>query len=459
MKSPDYVYQVTSIYRRLLDESRDAVESEKRRLADVFSRGGFTDGYFTGKLSTGMTGIRSQADKDSSRSVSVDEIPKLALPVTARAFFKKGEPSCLTLSGAVRVRCTGEEFVLEASSEAPAPEEAKTYPLTEEALTERLAKLGGTGFELDKCASKITLDEGINLSPSVINALRRDAADKLKCKLMLSIDKMVGAPKYKSHVWVPMFVREKNRGRMRRSILALNPSILGEIASETAKLTPDVIFVPLFSRGEPSPKNAITGVYIPPVIMENEWEKVSAELDRAVAQGFKEALLGNISHLALVQGKGLRPVLDFRMNIASSHTTDFYRSLGIADVVLSPELTLPMARDAHGGIIALGRIPLMLTERCFIKENFGCSMCGKSALTDRTGASFPMMREWEHRNLILNSHHTYMGDKRDELRRYGIEHLHLILSTESVGEARALLRAFSEGARLNSPHRRVGSHK
>jgi hypothetical protein len=308
-------------------------------------------------------------------------------------------------------------------------------------------------------AIKIELDDGINLAPSVINALRRDAVEKLKGKLMLSLDRLVGAPKYKSHVWVPMFVREKNRGRMRRSILALNPSILGEIASETAKLTPDVIFVPLFSRGEPKPENAVTGVYIPPVIMENEWEKVSAELDRAVAQGFKEALLGNISHLALVQGKGLRPVLDFRMNIASSHTAGFYRSLGIADVVLSPELTLPMARDAEGGVIALGRIPLMLTERCFIKESFGCEKCGKSALTDRTGAAFPMIREWEHRNLILNSHYTYMGDRVDELRRYGIEHLHIILSTESVSEAKALLRSFLKGERLAAPHRRVGSHK
>ncbi|MBQ8911840.1 MAG: U32 family peptidase, partial [Clostridia bacterium] len=46
MKSPEYVYSVVSAYRGLLDEQRDATAEEIRRLADVFSRDGFTDGYF-----------------------------------------------------------------------------------------------------------------------------------------------------------------------------------------------------------------------------------------------------------------------------------------------------------------------------------------------------------------------------------------------------------------------------
>ena len=44
MKSPDYVYKVTSIYRRLLDENRNASKTEETELKRIFSRGGFTDG-------------------------------------------------------------------------------------------------------------------------------------------------------------------------------------------------------------------------------------------------------------------------------------------------------------------------------------------------------------------------------------------------------------------------------
>ena len=44
MKAPDYVRGVTSVYRRLLDERRDADKDETEYLAALFSRGGFTDG-------------------------------------------------------------------------------------------------------------------------------------------------------------------------------------------------------------------------------------------------------------------------------------------------------------------------------------------------------------------------------------------------------------------------------
>lgn len=82
MKSPAYVAGVTGVYRRLLDEGRDATPDEIKSLAALFSRGGFTDGYFTGIVagrpdgrggvchSDGMTGVRSEADKAATRAVN-----------------------------------------------------------------------------------------------------------------------------------------------------------------------------------------------------------------------------------------------------------------------------------------------------------------------------------------------------------------------------------------------------
>jgi putative protease len=65
MKSPDYVYRVVSIYRRLLDERRAATPAEMRALEEAFSRQGFTDGYFVGKTAD-MNGVRSEADKSAT---------------------------------------------------------------------------------------------------------------------------------------------------------------------------------------------------------------------------------------------------------------------------------------------------------------------------------------------------------------------------------------------------------
>lgn len=63
MKGPDYVYTVASIWRRLLDENRPATKKELEALAGVFSRSGFTDGYFTGKKNSSMLGRRTEDDK------------------------------------------------------------------------------------------------------------------------------------------------------------------------------------------------------------------------------------------------------------------------------------------------------------------------------------------------------------------------------------------------------------
>ncbi len=65
MKSPDYVYTVTSVYRRLLDENRNATKDEMRILQSAFSRDGFTDGFFTGKIDAKMFGARDNGEKNS----------------------------------------------------------------------------------------------------------------------------------------------------------------------------------------------------------------------------------------------------------------------------------------------------------------------------------------------------------------------------------------------------------
>ena len=63
MKSPSYVYGVVSTYRRLLDECRNAGEKDIAYLSSLFSRNGFTDGYFTGRISNRMNGMRSPSEK------------------------------------------------------------------------------------------------------------------------------------------------------------------------------------------------------------------------------------------------------------------------------------------------------------------------------------------------------------------------------------------------------------
>ncbi len=70
MKSPEYVGAVTAVYRRLLDQRRNADEKDVKLLSDIFSRSGFTDGYFTNKISKAMFGVRTESDKQKTQQTS-----------------------------------------------------------------------------------------------------------------------------------------------------------------------------------------------------------------------------------------------------------------------------------------------------------------------------------------------------------------------------------------------------
>ena len=433
MKAPSYVYAVTSVYRRLLDEGRAANNEERELLRRAFSRGGFTDGYFVGKTEKNMTGVRSREDKEDSRSLESAAYSPIKHPVRAEVVMQLDKPSVMRIYDTDRsVSVTGS---------APVP--AQNAPLTEQSVKERLCKMGNTNLSLSADDITLNLDEGVNLPPSAINALRRDAAAAFE-----SCKRDLGEIKYT----LPSPIRG---GEGLISAQFMSAEEFNAVRAQSPSLTDlvDIAFLPLMDCGE----YTANGVYLPPIIFDSQMPAVRAALENAKKQGVMYALVGNIGQIQLVLDLGFTPIGDFRLNITNRESSLWLSSMGVGRAVLSPELTLPKARDAGGGLITYGRIPLMITERCFIGENFGCKSCGKSSLTDRKGEKFPMLREFDHRNLILNSVPTYMGDREGDLREYRIQHRHMIFTTESARQIAEVLSAAKSCQPLRTDRvRRVG---
>ncbi len=438
MKSPEYVYTVTSIYRALLDEHRDATAAERDRLARVFSRGGFTDGYLVGKTRDGMTGVRSERDKENTRELAERTFEPVRVAVKATVTLKLGEPSEMTLYNerrAVTVKGT-------------VPLGAINAPLDADGVKARLSKMGNTYLSLSAEDIDLELDEGINLAPSALNALRRDAVAAFQSSKREIPESATPC----DEKWAKIATKK------RKSAVFYDCGAYCALVKKHPALVEkfDLVFVPLMDVAEL--ECIPNGVYLPPVVFDTERERVLGMLNAAVTRGVKYALVGNIGHIDAVRAAGLVPIGDFRLNVTNAQAAVQYRELGVEDIILSAELTLPMARDIGGGVIAYGRIPLMITERCFISDVADCDRCAGNSvfLTDRTGARFPMVREWEHRNIIFNSTVTYMGDKQGELRRAGLLWEHFIFSTESESEIFDLMIRYDKGVSLTTPVRRMG---
>ena len=429
MKAPEYVYTVTRVYRRLLDERRNATESELRILAEAFSRNGFTDGYFTLRKQSPMTGVRRSEDKESSRAFTADTEPKKCA-VTAQATIKSGENVKLTL------QINGTDRV--ATATLPPPDLAKNAPLTADAVKERIGKLGATPFSLSRSDIALSLDDGLFLTPAALNGLRRSAADALLCT---SRDVL-------SYIYTPPVLPKRKAATSAVFYLAAQ--------MDAAENFFDECYLPLSELSDAG--RLPDGVLLPPVIFDSEEKAVRAKLLDAASRGVRNALVSNIAQISLARECGLLPVGDFRLNICNRDTYAAYVAMGLSDAVLSPELTLPQCRDVGGRVIVYGRIPLMLLERCFIKENFSCDACGKASLTDRRGACFPLLREAGHRNLLLNSLPTYGGDRKDEIARFTLGQ-HFIFTVEGDKEVRAVISAYRKGERLPFETRRIGRNR
>jgi putative protease len=329
-------------------------------------------------------------------------------------------------------------------------------PLEKAGLFARIAKLGNTPFTLGAEDAEIVIDEGINLSPASVNALRRECAEALESLFAKPLRALLGEDKGALLPSVsPFDIPRKSYGKLNTAII-FREELYRDLKNSGALSAAgfDIVFLPL--EAEKAQGGEKIGAYIPPIIMESELASVAEQLRACREAGIKYALVGNISHLSLIAEYGFIAIADFRLNISNSSALELYSSLGVSAAVLSPELTLPMARDIGGGVIVAGRIPLMLTERCFIKENFGCDRCSRAEFTDRKGAKFPILKEAGHRNIIFNSTPTYMGDKAGELRSAGVSHCHTILSAETPKEARQLLESYRKGEPLSAPHRRMG---
>ena len=98
-------------------------------------------------------------------------------------------------------------------------------------------------------------------------------------------------------------------------------------------------------------------------------------------------------------------------------------------------------------LIAYGRLPLMITENCVVKNRFGRCVCDNAlGLTDRKGMQFPVLKAFGCRNEIFNGNKLFLADRAQDYQRAGLWAIRLCFTTENAREcARVLERYRGEG--------------
>lgn len=439
MKSPEYVRTVTKIWRTLLDEGRNATNKEMAELADIFSRGGFTDGYFTHTINRSMLGIRTQADKLAS--VTNNKFTKITrkLPLDIKISVKRGSPSLITLTCCGKTICAEGETAQESHS-----------PIDKTRIERSISKLGDTPFYLQ--SAEIDLDPGLMLPVSSLNALRRSGISSLINVL--------------SHKGAILFTGdEPSLPSGKKQSLKIGRFQFDYQITPAAKEYFDKIFLPL-ERYE----SIADGFIMPPVILDSEENAIEEMIRNAKDKGAVCAIVGNIGNISYLEDAELEIYGDYRFNVTNNYTTGAIERMGVRNITLSPELSIPQIRDISGdtSVIVYGRLPLMTLEKCAIRELYSCGDCDKymSSLArgeyqnplemkDRRGFTFPIMREWQHRNVIYNSLPTCMSDRQGELEGAKITSQVFIFTVEPPAEIDRVIQAFKNKKALDRQIRRI----
>ena len=436
MKRPEYVAAVTAVYRQALD-THEVTQEMREALYKAFNRQGFTDGYYTNRVNSKMFGIHQEEKQDNSWLSD------------ARQTYETGEHPLVPVRFLAKVTVDGSSVSVRdpegrtCTAEGPRPERAVNLSLTDEMLTQRVIKTGGTPYY---CAGIQTqVDPGLIISASAINTMRRDALNQLTALRARREERTIRKPKP-----VPTFKGPKGLPGLTVQVTSREQLTKQLLKSETAML-----YVPVsILRDDPRlcqallQRGKLTAV-LPRVVHDGELPALADTLRKLMELGLRDVLVGNLGLLIPMRELGLRIRGDFGLNIFNSVSMNVMRSLELASVTASFEMTLPQIRDMSKAVdtelIAYGRLPLMITEHCLIRNRTGECSCGQGAvkLVDKTGADFPVIRDGDTcRSVLLNGRKLSWLDRQDDLAKLGLWAIRLSFTTENSREVDRVLEDY-----------------
>lgn len=461
LKRPEYVAVVTAAYRNAIDHPGEKQDIEP--LKQMFNRGGFTKGYVPGAddselmyhdrpnhlgVSVGRCvkkgQLRLDADLDPADALVLrgggddrpvklsgrkgetvacpdarqgDKLIRLVsesqmraaresfagenriTPLTAALTLRVGLPAELTVSDGVHT--------INVSGETVQPAKSKGADFAR--IEAQLRKTGGTPYAFESV--ELSVDENAFCPVSVLNALRRDALDRL------TEARLPHAPET-----FPLTKPEPFKHAYPTIPAVRVQSGVAEILRRAVELGADgVIFAPEDVRPEALASAAdmlpeTFSLAVPMVLSQRSLKDLNAWAS-AHAERIDRTYLSNIGQFAF-DWSGAR-YADYGLNLANAHALEQLEVWGCEGYTPSVELTAAQidALDGSRELIVHGKLPLMHLRHCPYRAAHGlngkhadcrrCDHCAFSdsvnarALTDRTGVDFPLRRMATNEGCII----------------------------------------------------------
>ena len=432
MKRPEYVAAAVTACRKALNGESPDLDT----LQAIFSRSGFTSGYFDAKMDRAMFGFRKKEDVISANEV-FKPLAQLyhkqtpLVPVSMRFSMKRDAPILLEVTDP-----DGHSV----SAEGETPQPALHLSVTADSAKKFLSKLGGTPYFLQNFDAHV--DNGITLPSAAFNAVRREAMKKLDVIRSET-------PFHFSDVPLPQIENIE---------VPSSPVYWGKFRHFSQipwgkEPYLDKILLPL-SEAETHQKELFPYlkkiILVPPRFSFHREEKVRMQLMEMKAAGFSSIYCDNMAHIVLGEQAGMMLYGGPFLNLTNSYSLKTAKNLKLQSAVISVEEKLDWMHRLRNplpvGIIGYGYLPLMTVRNCPIKAQIGCKACGqKGFLVDRKGLKFPVHCD-EEVSFIYNTLPLSISDRQKEF--LNIHFILLDFTIEDQKQAKEIIEAFQFGKKL-----------
>ena len=412
MKRPEYVASAVNEVKNAL-EGR---EPDMKLLRGIFSRSGFTDGYFTGKRKY-MFGVREKEDVTAAQSL----IPKIHELYRFQRQVHDVRFSVRIVSGKP-VSITAYCGDISASVSGDVPQPAQNRPTDAQAVQKQLSKLGDTVLRF--AGLDFETDGELFVPAGVLNSMRRQVTELLTQKIISH-----NTPRYTITDYAPVLPKHSTPGGVvtYRAVCQNREQALA--ALEYAQY----VIMPMNADLSGLPAERV--ILSPPRFIWDE-DSTADKLSELKKQGFNRLFCHTHDSIAIGKRLGMTLCGSFTLNLFNSYSALRLSETGLSDCVVSFEMKYSQMRSLRSpmplGTVVYGQLPLMLTRNCPIKNQVGCGKCTGSII-DRTGRKYSVACSREYVE-ILNPDTLYCLEDKEELS--GLSFALLIFRNETPEQVR-----------------------
>ncbi len=432
LKNEYYVATVVDSYRKLIDGEKLKKE-ELELLLNIFTRGGYTDYYEDYRNKKMFCYNKNENPYNKYEKIAEDKYKEIINSNTASLgnkiplnfegnFFVGDYPSLYVYAEGKDAYVTGEEILTCANNS----------PATEEKISDSLKKLNDTPYFANEI--KVNLGENVFVPVKTVNDLRRMAVGKLSGEKKLKYNE----PMLKNGVRTPVKSGYIARVNLQSQLTWADAN--SEISYVLANYN-------LVLKNKDFLNKEKTVVMLPRIISFKEEEKIRTRLLKLKEEGFKYALVSNISHFEYL--KDFKLMTDIYLNISNSYSEDFLRDNGVFMAGVSAELNLKDIKTFMPKMpvfaMAYGYNEVMIMRNCIKKSVLNECVKGPIELKDRKGEIFITDCREDCRNIILNSHPLVMSDKVKDIENSGIDYMMLSFYYENGARCQKIFDMYKEG--------------